>query len=358
MMHAISRRQFTKMGAGVGTARPLMVNTCLGGETAAHRSKPIQFCLECRGLGSRRGIACPHCNGTGSYIPISDIDEEALAFTDRLLADERRTVLRLVRDQQCAFMRVQSQELAVQRERAKQKRLPEKRIQAQVAKQERQSEKRLRDQVRMVVAAEAHMARERARQVRTNRVKERAEARRRIAAAREHQQEIERQRTLRIAQEVAESQGIEQEQRIQEMVKILEQENRSRRRRQADAMYERYMQYRLWFSTLKSEIGCQCCDEVESVSLDFYHIDRQSKSFGLGLGKWSTSHDRIRAEMEKCLLLCSNCHRRVTAESLDVSHLQAPDYDAAWQRVEHLRPLTEREKAERRSERSDKEFCG
>lgn len=368
MMHAIIGTQHTKMGAGVGPAHPLMVITCLGGETVAHGSKPIQFCLECSGLGSRRGVACLYCNGTGAYIPISEIDEEALALADRIVADERRAALRLVRDQQIASMRLRHQERTTHREHVKQQQLTEK--------QERLVQRRIRAQARILMAAAAREARERAKQERAART----EARRRRSVALAHQRSIEKQRILQITQEVAQRQAIEKQRmrqaalemgrwqdneqssehelRIQAMVDLLEQEQQVRRRRQADSMYERYTQHRLWFSTLKSGIGCQCCGEVESVSLDFHHIDPQSKSFGLGLGKWSTSFDRIRAEMEKCLLLCSNCHRRVTAKTLDVSHLQVPDYDAAWKRVEHLRPLTDREQAEQETTRSGGDLCG
>lgn len=60
---------------------------------------------------------------------------------------------------------------------------------------------------------------------------------------------------------------------------------------------------------------CQICDSTEELQFD--HIDRTTKKFtlsGAGLDKkWETILD----ELSKCQLLCSECHKKKTVESVD-----------------------------------------
>jgi 5-methylcytosine-specific restriction endonuclease McrA len=100
---------------------------------------------------------------------------------------------------------------------------------------------------------------------------------------------------------------------------------------------QRYAALRVWLATIKSTVGCQYCGEADSVCLDFHHLDptrRTMKEFSANL---SRSSDRVLAEMQQCLLLCSNCHRKATHGKIDVSHLEKPDYDAIWSELAHLR---------------------
>ena len=48
-------------------------------------------------------------------------------------------------------------------------------------------------------------------------------------------------------------------------------------------------------------------------ALDFHHIDPQSKLFALGQKGNTRSWDAIRNELEKCVLVCANCHREIEA---------------------------------------------
>ncbi len=58
--------------------------------------------------------------------------------------------------------------------------------------------------------------------------------------------------------------------------------------------------------------GCQLCPEKDSVALDFHHFE--TKEFGISEAVYSLlSFDRILAEVCKCVVLCSNCHRKVHA---------------------------------------------
>lgn len=54
---------------------------------------------------------------------------------------------------------------------------------------------------------------------------------------------------------------------------------------------------------------CIVCGYNRCVSaLAFHHIDESKKEFGIASYGYSRSWDRVKAELNKCVLLCSNCH--------------------------------------------------
>jgi DNA-binding CsgD family transcriptional regulator len=46
-------------------------------------------------------------------------------------------------------------------------------------------------------------------------------------------------------------------------------------------------------------------------ALEFHHIDRKTKSFGLAMRGQTKSFEKLLEEAHKCLLLCANCHAEV-----------------------------------------------
>jgi len=59
---------------------------------------------------------------------------------------------------------------------------------------------------------------------------------------------------------------------------------------------------------------CQQCGEADPACLDFHHRDPSHKIFSVAfLASQGYSIDRIMAEIEKCDLLCANCHRKLEA---------------------------------------------
>lgn len=46
-------------------------------------------------------------------------------------------------------------------------------------------------------------------------------------------------------------------------------------------------------------------------ALDFHHRNESEKSFGLSMNGITRSWEKTKAEAEKCVLLCANCHREV-----------------------------------------------
>lgn len=53
--------------------------------------------------------------------------------------------------------------------------------------------------------------------------------------------------------------------------------------------------------------GYQKC----AAALEFHHIDSSTKSFGIGAKGFSKSWDKIKTELDKCQLICSNCHKEL-----------------------------------------------
>ena len=43
-------------------------------------------------------------------------------------------------------------------------------------------------------------------------------------------------------------------------------------------------------------------------ALVFHHLDPKTKSFGISERGFTRSWDSIKAELDKCVMLCSNCH--------------------------------------------------
>ena len=46
-------------------------------------------------------------------------------------------------------------------------------------------------------------------------------------------------------------------------------------------------------------------------ALSFHHLDPKKKSFGLSDKGMTRSWERVREEIEKCILICANCHMEI-----------------------------------------------
>ena len=67
----------------------------------------------------------------------------------------------------------------------------------------------------------------------------------------------------------------------------------------------------LWIDEIKAKRGCDKCTESNPVCLDFHHRDQHKKERKISdLINRKSSKKHILAEIEKCDLLCANCHRK------------------------------------------------
>ena len=67
--------------------------------------------------------------------------------------------------------------------------------------------------------------------------------------------------------------------------------------------------YRERFNALKPQ--CNKCPETHPACLEFHHRDPSTKLFNIGEDYGKHSWKSILAEVAKCDVLCSNCHRKL-----------------------------------------------
>lgn len=64
---------------------------------------------------------------------------------------------------------------------------------------------------------------------------------------------------------------------------------------------------------------CQFCGYSKYIgALDFHHIDPAKKSFKLSMEELYRSWDLITKELDKCFLVCANCHRELHGGVLQI----------------------------------------
>ncbi|MDF9747757.1 homing endonuclease associated repeat-containing protein [Natrinema salsiterrestre] len=78
----------------------------------------------------------------------------------------------------------------------------------------------------------------------------------------------------------------------------------------AERTLHRRSQLRSWVNERKRERGCSQCGVDTVACLDFHHTDETTKQMAVGrMVTFGYGKDALRNEMEKCDVLCANCHR-------------------------------------------------
>lgn len=68
---------------------------------------------------------------------------------------------------------------------------------------------------------------------------------------------------------------------------------------------------RQWIAEYKSQRGCAKCGIDDFRVLDFHHSEDEEKNFNTSDFRYKVGFEKLRREIEKCSLLCANCHRIV-----------------------------------------------
>lgn len=69
---------------------------------------------------------------------------------------------------------------------------------------------------------------------------------------------------------------------------------------------------RAWLLEYKSRLECAVCGESHPATLDFHHKDRSDKEYSISkMASDGYMPSSVLAEIEKCIVLCSNCHRKL-----------------------------------------------
>lgn len=86
-------------------------------------------------------------------------------------------------------------------------------------------------------------------------------------------------------------------------------QNRGRR---IEEVKKRRAALRLFVFKCKASIGCQECPESNPHCLDFHHYEDKERCVSEAVSRgWAIV--RLLKEMEKCFVLCANCHRKIEA---------------------------------------------
>ena len=68
-----------------------------------------------------------------------------------------------------------------------------------------------------------------------------------------------------------------------------------------------------YIRSIKESHSCETCGESRAVCLDFHHRVPSQKVFSVGMHS-KRSFAKIDAEIAKCMVICSNCHRVLHAQ--------------------------------------------
>jgi hypothetical protein len=60
---------------------------------------------------------------------------------------------------------------------------------------------------------------------------------------------------------------------------------------------------------------CSMCGYDHCIeALEFHHVDPAQKDFNVSSKGYTRSWVRVKAELDKCIILCANCHREIHAK--------------------------------------------
>lgn len=65
-----------------------------------------------------------------------------------------------------------------------------------------------------------------------------------------------------------------------------------------------------WLREFKKTLKCSRCPEDHPACLQFHHMDPTKKDLAVSNAVRSWSRKRLLAEIEKCEVLCANCHAK------------------------------------------------
>lgn len=68
---------------------------------------------------------------------------------------------------------------------------------------------------------------------------------------------------------------------------------------------------RMWYNTIMDEQSCVKCGESDNACLDWHHLDPSQKEYEVSFLLCNRSKKSILEEIDKCICLCSNCHRKL-----------------------------------------------
>ena len=72
-----------------------------------------------------------------------------------------------------------------------------------------------------------------------------------------------------------------------------------------------------WYGEYKETLSCEFCGESAKECLDFHHKDPTNKKFSVAYySRLGVAIETLKQEIDKCTVLCANCHRKLHAGTL------------------------------------------
>ena len=85
---------------------------------------------------------------------------------------------------------------------------------------------------------------------------------------------------------------------------------------------ERALKRKLELIELKGGKCEKCGYDKNIAALEFHHLNPSEKSFQIDSRHLSNTHiDKLKIEVNKCILLCANCHREIHNEQFEKENI-------------------------------------
>jgi hypothetical protein len=75
-----------------------------------------------------------------------------------------------------------------------------------------------------------------------------------------------------------------------------------------------------WYNELMNNKFCEKCGESDTIVLEWHHVDPTKKDMGIADMLTRRGKQTILEEIDKCVCLCANCHRRLHHELRNIGH--------------------------------------
>lgn len=83
----------------------------------------------------------------------------------------------------------------------------------------------------------------------------------------------------------------------------------SRKSKRMEYQQTNGLRYNVW----KAQQKCALCEESTPCCLDLHHLDPAQKEVTISNVVQYWSWKRLKMEIDKCIVVCSNCHRKIHA---------------------------------------------
>jgi len=88
------------------------------------------------------------------------------------------------------------------------------------------------------------------------------------------------------------------------------------RESEIEHVMRRKRELKSWLQTYKKGLRCSVCGEDHPATVEFHHVSDEKKDRAVSqMVVDGLSKERILEEIQKCIVLCSNCHAKVHYEA-------------------------------------------